>query len=258
MAAEISGRMEARIDGLLSSKAGRGAPPDGFKGDKVVSEVLDRPAVMALYGLMRSGEVTRVHGPAGAGKESVVFRADGPDGPVALKVYLVTAASFRRRARYMDGDPRFGRVRRGTRNMVHAWARREFASLRLCRARGLPVPRPICVSKNVLAMEFVGSGCEPAPTLARSRVDAADYGQYAGIVGGLWRRAGLAHGDLSPYNIFKTEGGLVAFDMGSAVDSRHPGAAGLLRRDLSNMARFFARRGLEVENPADLLRRIAP
>lgn len=258
MAGGLSGRLESRIDGILAAKAARGGLADGFKGGKTVGEVLDRPAVMALHGMLRAGTVGRVHGPVGAGKESVVFRADGPGGSqVALKVYLVSASSFKRRARYMDGDPRFGRARGGTRGTVYAWARKEFANLRRCRRAGVPVPEPIAVSKSVLAMGFVGSGGAPAPTLAASRAGRREYEASVGLIGRLYRDAGLVHGDLSPYNVFADGGGLVVFDLGSAVDVRHPGSAALLARDINNMTVFFARRGLVVENPADVLGRVA-
>ena len=46
------------------------------------------------------------------------------------------------------------------------------------------------------------------------------------------------------------------FDFGSAVDIRHPNAIEFLERDIKNMTRFFVKRGLTVENPIDILKRI--
>ncbi|MGI0073981.1 MAG: RIO1 family regulatory kinase/ATPase [Nitrosotalea sp.] len=46
------------------------------------------------------------------------------------------------------------------------------------------------------------------------------------------------------------------FDFGSAVDIRHPNAIEFLERDIKNIARFFVKRGLTVENPRDILKRI--
>ncbi|ABK77413.1 serine/threonine protein kinase [Cenarchaeum symbiosum A] len=193
--------MESRIDGLLSRRR-HSHLEDGFKGDKVVNEVLDRPAVMTIYNMIKSGVISGVIGALRAGKESVVFRARGPSGEdVALKVYLVTTSSFKRRAQYIEGDPRFSRIRGGTRNMVKMWARKEHANLRLCHARGLPVPMPLHVSDNVLAMEFVGDDGMPAHTLLESETCMADHGEIMGIVrahvqgGGArpWRPIPLQH-----------------------------------------------------------------
>ena len=256
-------RLEARMDSILraSSRPKRGARTgrvyDGFDGDKVVNEVLDRPAVLTLYGMIRSGVISHVNGPVSAGKESVVFWAAGPDGTdVALKVYLVTASNFKRRAPYILGDPRFGRIRRGTRNMVRLWARKEFANMSACRRCGIPVPSPLRVSEAVLAMSFMGSNGRPYDTLVSSRdVGDADYRDAMALIGRLYAEARLVHADLSAYNVFKAPGGggLVLFDLGSAVDAAHPRAAEFLQRDIGNMTAFFARRGLVVDNPADVL-----
>ena len=258
----ISGRLEAKMDSALSASlapkrgARRGRVDDGFDGDKTVNEALDRPAVLTLYGMIRSGVVSRVNGPVSAGKESVVFWADGPGGTdVALKVYLVSTSSFKRRAPYILGDPRFGRIRRGTRSLVRLWARKEFANLTACRRCGIPVPEPIRVAGTVLAMEFVGSGGRPHSTLLTSRdICDADYRGTIALIGRLYAEARLVHADLSAYNVFKEPGGrLVLFDLGSAVDARHPRAAEFLERDVVNVTAFFARRGLAVDNPADVL-----
>ena len=261
----ISRRLEARLDSILAASrepergARRGRVDDGFDGDKTVGEALDRPAILTLYGMIRSGTISRVNGPVSAGKESVVFWASGPGGTdVALKAYLVSTSSFKRRAPYILGDPRFGRVRRGTRSMVRLWARKEFANLSACARCGIPVPEPIRVAGTVLAMEFVGSGGRPCSTLLTSRdVCDADYRGTIELIGRLYAEARLVHADLSAYNVFKAPGGrLVLFDLGSAVDARHPRAAEFLERDVRNVSAFFARRGLAVDNPADVLEEV--
>ena len=261
----ISRRLEARLDSILAASrepergARRGRVDDGFDGDKTVGEALDRPAILTLYGMIRSGTISRVNGPVSAGKESVVFWASGPGGTdVALKAYLVSTSSFKRRAPYILGDPRFGRVRRGTRSMVRLWARKEFANLSACARCGIPVPEPIRVAGTVLAMEFVGSEGRPCSTLLTSRdVCDADYRGTIELIGRLYAEARLVHADLSAYNVFKAPGGrLVLFDLGSAVDARHPRAAEFLERDVRNVSAFFARRGLAVDNPADVLEEV--
>ena len=259
----LSRRLEARLDSLIaSSRAPRrsartGRVDDGFDGDKTVDEVFDRPTVHTLYGMMKSGVFSYVNGPVSAGKESVVFWAPcgGGGADVALKVYLVSTASFKRRAPYILGDPRFGRLRRGTRSMVKLWARKEFANLVACRGCGIPVPEPIRVDGTVLAMSFMGSGGRPYDTLLSSRdVGMGDYREAVALVRRLYVEARLVHADLSAYNVFKApEGGLVLFDLGSAVDARHPRAGEFLQRDINNMTAFFAKRGLVVDNPADVM-----
>jgi RIO kinase 1 len=72
----------------------------------------------------------------------------------------------------------------------------------------------------------------------------------------LYKEAKLVHGDFSEYNIFKTEKGLVLFDLGSAVDLKHPNANEFLKRDINNISKFFVKRGLTVEHPSDVLLKV--
>ena len=246
---DLSRRLESRIDNKLASKSRRGRRlDDGFKKGKVVNEVLDKPTVMTLYKMISDGTIAYVNGAVSAGKESVLFwGVDKDGGDVALKIYLVSTSNFKRREPYILGDPRFQSVKKGTRNLVYLWARKEFRNMVQCRDAGLPVPRPIRVANNVLAMDFVGEGGSPARTLLDSPlVDRKDYEQAIGFAGDLYRKAGLVHGDYSEYNIFKTRDGLVVFDLGSAVDLRHPESERFLKRDISNISRFFDKRRVPV------------
>ncbi|KAG2471727.1 MAG: hypothetical protein NPMRD2_1240001 [Nitrosopumilales archaeon] len=63
----------------------------------------------------------------------------------------------------------------------------------------------------------------------------------------------MIHADFSEYNIFKTDKGLILFDLGSAVLRQHPNAEKFLKRDINNISNFFAKRGLTVQNPLDVI-----
>ena len=73
-------------------------------------------------------------------------------------------------------------------------------------------------------MDFEGKDGKPENTLLESKVDENDYHQSINLISDLFKKAKLVHGDFSEYNIFKTENGLVLFDLGSAVDLEHPKA----------------------------------
>jgi RIO kinase 1 len=253
---ENNDALDQKFDKIFS-KQKRKSLQDGFKKFKTVNQVLDKSTVFTLYELINDKVIAYVNGIVRAGKESVVFWAvDGQGKDVALKVYLVSTSSFKKRAPYIIGDPRFSRIRKGTRNLVYLWAKKEYRNLQQCVKRNLPVVKPIGVSKNVLAMEFIGKGGIPAPTLHETEVDENDYRQLIEITKRLYKEAKLVHGDLSEYNVFKTENGLVLFDFGSAVDTMHPNAQNFLERDIKNVSYFFAKRGLTVENPSDVLAKI--
>jgi len=133
--------------------------------------------------------------------------------------------------------------------LVYLWAKKEYRNLTQCYEAGIPVPRPLYVLNNVLAMEFIGDGGAPAKSLLNSEVDENDYAQALSILRDLYKKAKLVHGDFSEYNIFKTEKGLVVFDLGSGVDLRHPNAQEFLKRDINNIGRFFNKRGISIEDP---------
>ena len=106
---------------------------DGFKKGKVVNEVLDKPTVMTLFKMIKDHVVAHVNGSVSAGKESVVFwGVDENDDSVALKIYLVTTSNFKKREPYITGDPRFLNLKKGTKNLVYLWARKEFRNLTQC------------------------------------------------------------------------------------------------------------------------------
>ena len=254
---DLDKKLESKIDNKLNAKSKRKTLPDGFKKNKVINEVLDKPTVFTLYDLLKLNIISYINGTVRAGKESVIFWAvDSKGNDIALKVYLVLASNFKKRAPYILGDPRFNRIKKGTRNLVHLWAKKEFRNLTQCFERGLPVVKPIHVSKNVLVLEFVGENGVPTKTLVETEVDQEDYNSAITLIERLYKEAKLVHGDFSEFNIFKTEKGLVLFDLGSAVDLQHPNANEFLKRDINNISNFFAKRGLTVLNPADIIVRL--
>ena len=255
---ELQGRFARKIEDRLAGKERKKkSEKNGFDKNKVLNEVFDKSSMMTLSKMINDGIISYVNGAVGSGKESKVFWAVDPSGKnLAVKIYLVTTSNFKKRFPYLIGDPRFDRIKKGTRNLVELWARKEYANLNQCFTAGIPCPKPITSVKNILVMEFVGNGGVQSPSLVESEVDYIDYKKTMNIIFDLYEKAELVHADLSEYNIFKTEKGPVVFDFGSAVDIRHPKAKDFLERDIRNITKFFAKRGLTVENPSDILERM--
>jgi RIO kinase 1 len=66
---------------------------------------------------------------------------------------------------------------------------------------------------------------------------------------------GLAHGDLSPWNLLIYGERLVMIDLPQVVDViAHPNGRGFLDRDARNVATWFAARGLPAADPERLAR----
>ena len=254
---DLSRKIESKVDKKLIFKSKRGGLKDGFKKGKVINEVLDKPTVMTLYHMITDHVIAYVNGAISAGKESVLFwGVDENDVNVALKIYLVSTSNFKKREPYIIGDPRFSHLKKGTKNLVYLWARKEHRNLSQCYDVGIPVPKPLHVTNNVLAMKFIGHCGAPSKSLLTSEVDDNDYFQAISIIKDLYNKANLVHADFSEYNIFKTEKGLVVFDLGSAVDLRHPNAQEFLKRDINNITKFFTKRGIFCENAEKIFKEI--
>jgi RIO kinase 1 len=170
---------------------------------------------------------------------------------------------FHRDSAYLEGRrAQKSRVARAMANRSTAgremiatqWAGAEFAAMCQLHAVGAPVPYPVQVTGTEVLIEFIG---EPdgtaAPRLAETRPEGSE-------LAGLWdqlvqamvtlARLGLAHGDMSAYNLLVHRGRLVMIDLPQVVDViANPGGPGFLDRDASNVARWFTARGLAGAEP---------
>lgn len=227
----------------------------GYHRLKGVEEgVLDIPTLMTLYDLMNSGFISHLNCVVSTGKESCVYWGVGRDGSdLAVKVHYILAAQFKRRLKYVVGDPRFRRVKKGMKNLILLWVFKEFKNLQTSYRAGVPVPKPITMKRNVIVMEFIGENGVPAPLLKDCDVGEREYRRLVNLVKKLYRKAKLIHADLSEFNVFKFEEKLILFDFGSAVDVTHPLADEFLSSDLRNINAFFSRKGVKVKDLKKLL-----
>lgn len=230
---------------------------------EVVEEVFDYPTLMAFYKLINDGVIGMMHGAVAAGKEARIYWAETPGGEdIAVKIFLVQAAEFRRgRLMYIEGDPRFKRVRRDLRGLIELWCSKEFRNLKRAYEAGVRVPRPYTRRGNVLVMEFVGDlevKGRPAPLLKDVKLEdpVEVFNVLKEYIKRLYLRARLVHADLSEYNVMVRNDELILIDFGSAVDVRHPMADEFLRRDIRNIYAHFRRIGVDVGDPDEFYREL--
>jgi RIO kinase 1 len=204
------------------------------------------------------------------GKEADVFlvRRGVPQGRsclLAAKRYRdAEHRMFHRDSGYLEGRrTRDSRVSRAAANrtafgrqaIAGQWANAEFSALSRLYAAGVCVPYPVQVLETELLLEFVGSADGVgAPRLAETRPDPAElaalWDQLVQALVAL-ARDGLAHGDLSAYNLLVHEGRLVMIDLPQVVDViANPQGAQYLTRDAENIGRWFTARGLDGASPA--------
>ncbi len=233
--------LERRVDALKTNKTG--------DEKETEAEVFDKKTLMTIYDFMTSGYIDSVHYPISTGKEGNVFYATDGDGePMALKIFRTSTSTFKRVAKYVEGDPRFRGITGNRWKLIYAWVNKEFKNLDRYAQAEIPVPEPITFSQNCLLMEYIGDESGPAPQLKDVVLEDPDetYEEVLSFIIDGWQKAHLVHGDLSEYNILMTEDGPVMIDVGQAMTSDHYNARELLARDIHNVNAFFRKRDAEV------------
>ncbi|HEX7746032.1 MAG TPA: RIO1 family regulatory kinase/ATPase [Micromonosporaceae bacterium] len=199
------------------------------------------------------------------GKEADVFlmRRHVPDTDrsclLAAKRYRSAEhRMFHRDAGYLEGRRvRESRANRAMANrttfgrqMVAAqWAAAEFGALCRLHTAGVPVPYPVQILGTEVLLEFIGDpDGTAAPRLADVRLRGAElqslWDQLVDATVALARH-GLAHGDLSPYNLLVHGDRLFMIDLPQVIDVvANPHGGSFLDRDAANVAKWFSARGL--------------
>jgi RIO kinase 1 len=175
---------------------------------------------------------------------------------------------FHRDAGYLEGRrTRDSRVSRATAKrtafgmeaIAGQWANAEFSALCQLHQARVPVPYPVQIVGTEVLLEFIGDpDGTAAPRLAETRPDMKELARlWDQLVAALCTlaRHGLAHGDLSAYNLLVHRGRLVMIDLPQVVDViAHPNGHAFLTRDARNAATWFAARGLPAADPEKLAR----
>ena len=170
---------------------------------------------------------------------------------------------FHRDSGYLEGRrTRESRVNRamssrssfGREAISGQWAYAEFGALTRLYTAGVPVPYPVQVLGTELLLEFIGApDGTAAPRLAETRPTPTELvNLWEQLVDALIILAGdgVAHGDLSAYNLLVHDGRLVMIDLPQVVDViANPRGAWFLERDAMNVARWFTAHGLDAARP---------
>ena len=213
--------------------------------------VLDGKAISAITKLIEKGTLKNIIGTVKEGKESKVFWGEGKDFPVAIKVYAVEAADFKKIKNYIAGDPRFKGLGSDKRKLLEAWCNKEYKNLMRAQEAGVVCPKPIAHFDTILVLEFIGEPPVPAPRLTDVELNEDDmriaYEKTKLFLKQLWQGAKLVHGDLSEYNMLWKEGELYLIDFSQSMVRDHPLALDLLKRDVKNVCRFFKSLGCDEE-----------
>ncbi len=236
---------------LVERKLSKLPQPEG-KDRRTWDGVFDNRTLMTLYRLFSGGVLDAMDFPISTGKEADVFRASTPEGTrLCVKIYRVAKATFHNMLPYIQGDPRFHGVKKDKLSMVTVWAQKEYRNLGRAMEVGVRVPQPVLCSNNVLVMEYIGTSEGPYPLLKDVEFEREDWQAVAteliAAYNKLLVKGHLVHADLSEYNVIMTPDGPVIIDIGQAVVLEHPMAREFFDKDVRNLARFFTRCGVKLE-----------
>ncbi|MGC8913036.1 MAG: serine protein kinase RIO [Thermoplasmata archaeon] len=216
---------------------------------KIENEVFTRDLMLTLYKLMAHGYFETLDYPISTGKEGNVFKASGGKyGNVAVKIYRVGNANFNRISEYIKGDRRFKYSGKDRKKIIFTWAQKEFRNLKIMFEAGVRVPQPLEFLDNVVVMKYIGTNRAPAPMIKDVEVEAPEK-IFKDVVrmNKLILKSGLVHGDISEFNMLYFRKKVYIIDVGQAVTREHPRFYELVRRDVFNIARYFTKLGIEID-----------
>jgi len=179
------------------------------------------------------------------------------------------SSAFRHDVQYREGRQfRKSRDRRaiermstyGKRLLQDRWTGTEHEIMRRLWKQGVSVPYPIAFADDVFDLEYVGSWETAAPQLSAARLTSAELADaFDQLIVGLRgiTAAGIAHGDLSAYNLLWWESTLWFIDFPQSIDiAANLQGIDFLHRDVLNVCAWFEHKGLDVDAEeifADLL-----
>ncbi|MFB6172353.1 MAG: serine/threonine-protein kinase RIO2 [Haloarculaceae archaeon] len=204
-----------------------------YEGFRLTFEGYD---ALALHTFAERDTIDGVGAPLGVGKESDVYEARSYK-PLALKFHREGYTNFRevQKERSYTADKQhiswFYTARKA--------AEREYEALETLYP-DVSVPRPIDHNRHAVVMDRV-DGVE----LDRARLADDQVRPVLDLVLREVQAAyqnGFVHADMSEYNVFVNEEGVVVFDWPQAVPTDHGNSDELLERDVENVLGYFRRK----------------
>jgi|SRR3989344_5091067 len=216
---------------------------------KTDENVFDQFTVRSLQKLSAEGHFDGLKSKIAVGKEANVFSAEKGKELVCIKIYRLETADFNRMYKYIAGDPRFRGIKHNRRKIIFEWTKREFRNLLKAREAGVNVPKPIAFENNVLVMEYIGDSLEkPAPILKdKPPIDIEKCFKSVKKDMKKMFKAELVHGDLSEYNILNNNENFVFIDLSHGTPSFAPASREIFERDIKNVANYFKRKGIDID-----------
>ena len=208
---------------------------------KTLKGVFDEFTNRTIFTLQSQGVFDDLLSPLSVGKESNVFIGQKEGKKVIVKIYRVQNCDFKRMFSYIGKDPRYAYLQRQRRQIVFAWAQREYRNLLWAAKAKVRVPEALGWLQHIIVEEMIGTDI-PAPRLKDGLPENPQ--QFLDLIIAEMQklyRSGLIHGDLSAFNILNDKENPVFIDFSQATMVKTPNSEELLERDIKNLVQFFAK-----------------
>ncbi|MCE7738722.1 MAG: hypothetical protein KAU62_07585 [Candidatus Heimdallarchaeota archaeon] len=196
---------------------------------------------LALNTLYNKKIVFGVGQTRGVGKESDIYHAiDFEENEIIIKINRTGRASFQQIKKKRDFL--VNRFHYSMFSIAEIAAKREYKILEDLKGNNLPIPNVKGHNRHIIAMDFV-EGKElvnvqhikkPIKTLER----IIEFAKT------LYQEFDIVHADLTEFNIMYDEenGKITVIDFPQAVQTDHPEATVLLRRDFTHLLDYFGKK----------------
>ncbi len=146
-----------------------------------------------------------------SGKEASIYIAHLNNSPLIVKLFRLQLTSHNKQKRRRTGNP----LTRAT-----SYANREYYLMSVAFRAGLNVPTPAMNINNIILMQFIGEGWEPAPQLRNAfLIEPADMlDEIIEQLKIMYQKARIIHGDFSEYNILVQNNIPIIIDFPQAID----------------------------------------
>ena len=219
--------------------------------------VFDAHTDRTLFELQSRGIFDELESPLSVGKESNVFIALKDGEKVIVKIYRMQNCDFNSMFDYIRKDPRYEFMKKHRRQIIMAWAQREFKNLIKAERAGIKTPEPLGWRNHIVVEEFIGD-VEAAPPLKdQYPEDPEKFFETTIKQMKMLYDAGLIHGDLSSFNILNHNEEPYFIDYSQGTLTKTPNSMELLERDVRNICKFFKKLGVDTNYEGTLKKIVA-
>lgn len=185
---------------------------------KVFEGVFDEFTLQTLETLKRKRYFDELGGAIKTGKEGDVYFGYRDDKVLAIKIFRMTSANFKKISQYISHDFRFKNIKGSLRKVILRWTEKEFRNLSLCYKNSISVPRVYKCLNNVVIMDYIHGKMLKDTDLKNPKEFFELLIEQIKLVR---HEAKLIHGDLSEFNIMVKDELPVLIDWGQGISIKN-------------------------------------